>query len=238
MLWFPVMQTLSKSWLHAILVFAAGVLAFLAFDATFEAFEFVERVPGVYDGELLFVLGVFGAVLSVSAISAWRDGRMKSDEVATDGGNPGGLWLAYLVALSIGLHNLAEGLAIGGSFALGRVSLGAFLVIGFMLHNVTEGPAVVAPLAESERPALYHFGLLGLIAGAPVVLGGWIGSLWLSPTVGVFFLALGVGAIIQVNWEILKMVRGDGGQVGTPLNLIAFFAGITIMYVTDIFVMI
>lgn len=61
-----------------------------------------------------------------------------------------GLWIAYLVALGIGLHNLAEGFAIGSAFVLGRVSLGAFLVIGFMLHNVTEGPAVIAPVAHGE----------------------------------------------------------------------------------------
>jgi hypothetical protein len=83
-----------------------------------------------------------------------------------------GLWVAYLVAVGIGLHNLAEGLAIGRSFALGRFSLGAFLILGFALHNVTEGPAVVAPLTRGERPPVKHFLALGVIAGAPVILAG------------------------------------------------------------------
>jgi len=232
MLWFPYIKTMSDRWLHAVLLFAAGVLGFLAFDAGFEAFELAERVPGAYEGNLLIVFGIFGALLLVQAISAWREGRV----AAGDKQASSGLWIAYLVAVGIGLHNLAEGLAIGSSFALVRVSLGAFLVIGFMLHNVTEGPAVVAPVARGERPALKHFAALGVIAGAPVILGGWIGSLAYSPTIGAFFLAIGVGAILQVDWEIARMVRDAGGRVASATNLLAFLLGLGIMYVTDLFV--
>ncbi|WP_440009265.1 ZIP family metal transporter [Halomicrococcus sp. SG-WS-1] len=232
MLWFPYIKTMSDRWLHAVLLFAAGVLGFLAFDAGFEAFELAERVPGAYEGNLLVVFGIFGAFLLVQAISAWREGRV----AAGDSRASSGLWIAYLVAVGIGLHNLAEGLAIGSSFALGRVSLGAFLVIGFMLHNVTEGPAVVAPVARGKRPSLKHFAALGVIAGAPVILGGWIGSLAYSPTIGAFFLAIGVGAILQVNWEIARMVRDAGGRVASATNLLAFLLGFAIMYVTDLFV--
>jgi len=232
MLWFPYIKTMSDRWLHAVLLFAAGVLGFLAFDAGFEAFELAERVPGAYEANLLIVLGIFGALLLVQSISAWREGRV----AAGDGRASSGLWIAYLVAVGIGLHNLAEGLAIGSSFALGRVSLGAFLVIGFMLHNVTEGPAVVAPVARDERPSIKHFAALGIIAGAPVILGGWIGSLAYSPTIGAFFLAIGVGAILQVNWEIARMVRDAGGRVASATNLLAFLIGLGVMYVTDLFV--
>ena len=232
MLWFPYIKTMSDRWLHAVLLFAAGVLGFLAFDAGFEAFELAQRVPGAYEGNLLVVFGILGALTLVQAISAWRKGRV----AAGDSRASSGLWIAYLVAVGIGLHNLAEGLAIGSSFALGRVSLGAFLVIGFMLHNVTEGPAVVAPVARGKRPSLKHFAALGVIAGAPVILGGWIGSLAYSPTIGAFFLAIGVGAILQVNWEIAGMVRDAGGRVASATNLLAFLLGLGVMYVTDLFV--
>jgi zinc transporter ZupT len=232
MLWFPYIKTMSDRWLHAVLLFAAGVLTFLAFDAGFEAFELAERIPGAYEGNLLVVFGIFGALLLVQSISAWREGRV----AAGDRRASSGLWIAYLVAVGIGLHNLAEGLAIGSSFAPGRVPPGAFPVIGFMLHNVTEGPAVVAPVARGERPSLRHFAALGVIAGAPVILGGWIGSLAYSPTIGAFFLAIGVGAILQVNWEIARMVRDAGGRVASATNLLAFLLGLGVMYVTDLFV--
>lgn len=44
-------------------------------------------------------------------------------------------------------------------------------MIGFMLHNVTEGPAVIAPIARGTRPSVWHFGALGGLAGVPVILG-------------------------------------------------------------------
>ena len=231
MLWFPFLQSMSDRWLHAILAFSAGILAFLAIDAGFEAFELGEQVPGAFEGTALVALGIIGALLAVQAISAWRQGRAEAGDARAQSG----LWVAYLVAIGIGLHNLAEGLAIGSSFALGRVSLGAFLVIGFMLHNVTEGPAVVAPVARGERPNVLHFVGLGFIAGAPVILGGWLGSLAFSPTLGAFFLAVGVGAILQVIWELREMVSRNG-RVGSALNLVTFLVGLVVMYVTDLFV--
>ena len=231
MLWFPFLQSMSDRWLHAILAFSAGILAFLAIDAGFEAFEMSERVPGAYEGTALVALGIIGALLAVQSVSAWRTGRA----AAGDARAQSGLWVAYLVALGIGLHNLAEGLAIGSSFALGRVSLGAFLVVGFMLHNVTEGPAVVAPVARGERPSLWHFVGLGALGGAPVILGGWLGSLAYSPTLGAFFLAVGVGAILQVVWELRGMINRDG-RVGSALNLATFLAGLVVMYATDLLV--
>ncbi|WP_410765632.1 ZIP family metal transporter [Haloferax sp. DFSO60] len=231
MLWFPFLQSMSDRWLHAILAFSAGILAFLAIDAGFEAFELGAEVPGAFEGTALVVLGIVGALLAVQSVSAWRKGRADAgDERAQSG-----LWVAYLVALGIGLHNLAEGLAIGSSFALGRVSLGAFLVVGFMIHNVTEGPAVVAPVARGERPRLAHFVGLGVLAGAPVILGGWLGSLAFSPTLGAFFLAIGVGAILQVVWELRGMISRNG-RVASALNLVTFLVGLVVMYVTDLFV--
>ncbi len=232
MLWYPYIRSMRDRWLHAVLLFAAGVLAFLAFDAGFEALELTDDIPGVYEGELLIVLGVVGAALLVQAIGAYGDESTEPGEASTSG-----LQLAYLVAVGIGLHNLAEGLAIGSAFALGRASLGAFLVIGFMLHNVTEGPAVVAPAArERRRPALWHFVALGAIAGVPVIIGGWIGSLAYAPIIGAFFLAVGVGAILQVDWEIANMVRDNSGRLGTATNLLAFLAGFIVMYATDLLV--
>jgi zinc transporter ZupT len=232
MLWFPFLQSMSDRWLHAVLAFSAGVLAFLAIDAGFEALELAEAVPGSLEGTALVALGAVGTFLLVEAISDWQTSKARAD----GGRRTQGLRVAYLVAIGIGLHNLAEGLAIGGAFALGRVSLGAFLVVGFMLHNVTEGPAVVAPVAGGERPALRHFALLGLIAGAPVILGGWLGSLSLSPVVGALFLAVGVGAILQVDYEILGMVRDAGGRPGSAANLAAFLVGLVLMYATDLLV--
>jgi ZIP family zinc transporter len=225
MLWFPLMRDLPQNYLHGVLALAVGVLTFLAIDAGVEAFAEAGAIPGAFEGPLLVVTAILGSVLLIQAVAAYlRDGEALSP-----------LGLAYMVALGIGLHNLAEGLAIGGAFAIGRASLGAFLVIGFMVHNVTEGPAVVAPLAKGRRPTLWHFGALGLIAGAPVILGGWLGSLAQSPTLGALFLAVGVGAILQVNLELGGMIRREGG-LARPAPLVGFLLGLLVMYGTDLLV--
>jgi ZIP family zinc transporter len=230
MLWLPYLRSVSDRALHAVLVFAVGVLAFLGFDALVDVGEFMESVPGGYEGPFLFALGVAGSVLVIQGISAWQESRTE--------GETSRLRTAYLVAVSIGLHNLAEGLAIGTAFALGRVELGAFLVVGFLVHNVTEGPAIVGPLARGRRPGIEHFAALGLIGGAPVIVGAWIGSYAFSPTLGVFFLAIGLGAILQVVWEMADLVRGDDSlaSIGTPVNAGAFLFGAVFMYVTGLFI--
>ena len=100
-------------------------------------------------------------------MSAWLAGAARA-------GASGGT-LALLVAVGIGLHNLGEGVAIGSAYSVGALALGAFLVVGFALHNTTEGLAIVAPIAHL-RPSLGRLALLGLLAGAPAVLGAWIGA--------------------------------------------------------------
>ncbi len=226
MMWYPAMQKMKDRSLHAVLAFSAGILAFLVFDAGFESFEFAAEAPSAYNGALLVILGILGALVLVQAVM---------DRIDT--GESRGLVVAYGVAFGIGLHNLAEGLAIGSTYALGRVSLGAFLIIGFMVHNVTEGPAIVAPVARGERPWLGHFVGMGALAGLPTILGGWIGALAFSPTLGAFFLAVGVGALLQVIFDITGIIR-DAGELLTASNLVGFLAGFIVMYLTEFLVVV
>ncbi len=225
MFWFPFIRTMRTKWLHAVLAFSAGILGFLIVDAGFEALEVAEEVPTFYAGPLLVVLGIVGALLLVQSIMDWR----------TDDADESRLALAYSAALGIGLHNFAEGLAIGGAFALGRTSLGAFLIVGFMAHNITEGPVFVAPLAEGERPSLGHFGALGLLAGAPAIVGGWIGVLTQSPLLIALFLAIGVGALLQVVFDIGELIQ-DAGSLRSVPNLAGFGIGLIVMYATDLLI--
>ena len=52
------------------------------------------------------------------------------------------------IAAAIGVHNFAEGLAIGVSARAGAISLATVLIIGFALHNATEGFGIVGPLGD------------------------------------------------------------------------------------------
>ncbi|MEK6828100.1 MAG: hypothetical protein AABX78_02005 [Nanoarchaeota archaeon] len=157
------------------------------------------------------------------------------------GENYQALMWGYLIALGIGLHNLGEGLAIGSAYAVGEIALGSLLVIGFMVHNVTEGVAIVVPLTKTFKQIkhfLMHLIIMGLIAGVPTIAGTLIGGFSYSAALGVFFLAIGAGAIFDVAFDILnQMSKGSWLSIFTFTNVLGFLAGLLIMYATGFLVL-
>jgi zinc transporter, ZIP family len=143
---------------------------------------------------------------------------------------------AFLVAIGIGLHNLGEGLAIGSAYAVGSLALGAALVVGFALHNTTEGLAIVAPVARSGAARLRTLAALGLLAGAPAVLGAWIGASAFHPSAAALLFGVGAGAIAQVIVQILPQVRERDGRLLTPLVSGGLMTGLLVMYATGLLV--
>ena len=223
MLWYPFMRRLDRKWLNAILALTVGLLVFLFVDMLLEALELAAEAPGVFQGVPVVI---FGMLLSLGVLLAV--GRRAGEQTP--------LRVAMLIALGIGLHNLGEGLAIGAAFATGATALGSFLVIGFTLHNITEGIGIVAPLTRRERPPWRVFLLLALLAGAPAILGTWIGALAFSPFLAALFLSLGAGAILQVIWEVGKLLMRDARREGrsalTWLNFGGAALGVLVMYLT------
>jgi zinc transporter ZupT len=141
-----------------------------------------------------------------------------------------------VIAVGIGLHNLGEGLAIGAAYNLGEIALGAFLVVGFIIQNITEGLGIIAPVLR-DRPGIGGLALLGLIGGGPAVIGSWIGGFAPSPTLAVLFLAIGAGAIFQVIYEVAKLIRKDTAKNATPLLVFSgVVAGMLLLWVTGLFI--
>jgi ZIP family zinc transporter len=138
------------------------------------------------------------------------------------------------VALGIGLHNLGEGLAIGSSFALGELQLGSFLIVGFMIHNVTEGLGIATPVAKSRVTVLALAGL-AVVAGAPTVLGAWVGGYTSSDVLGALFFAIAAGAALQVVVEVGRYVaRTAPGGLRSGHAIAGFVVGVATMYATGV----
>jgi zinc transporter ZupT len=230
LLWLPFLKRLDRRWIHFALALTGGLLVFLAVEALHEALEMAERVAGAFQGTGLVAVGTLGAWLVLQALG----GRRKTAEGA-DTPAAGRLRLAFLIALGIGLHNLGEGLAIGAAYAQGAVTLGAVLLVGFMIHNTTEGLGIVAPIAQ-DSPSIKTLALAGLLAGAPTILGAWLGGVSYSPLLGTLALSLGAGAIIQVLGVLYRVVSRETGHVWSPLNALGVAAGLVLMYGTGLLV--
>ncbi len=227
LLWLPSLRRADPRWLAAFMALTAGLLTFLAVDALSEAVALQAALPGALGGAGLVLLGVALSALGMTFLSS----RLSRGREGT-----AGIVLALLVAIGIGVHNLGEGLAIGTSFAFGELQLGTFLIVGFMIHNVTEGLGIAAPLAEGRHRTTF-LQLLGLtvIAGAPTILGTWVGGYASNDMLGVLFFGVAAGAALQVVFEVGRFVsRTAPGGLRSGWVIGGYLAGITVMYLTGL----
>src|SRR5947209_1752966 len=136
------------------------------------------------------------------------------------------------IATAIGLHNFAEGLAIGVSANAGAIGLTTVLIVGFGLHNATEGFGIVGPLA-GVRPSWRWLGAMGLIGGGPTFLGTIVGYQVNSPVLELCFYSVAAGAILYVVGEIWTAMRRHGHRT---LGLLLLSAGFLCGVATDLIV--
>ena len=228
LLWLPSLRRVKEEWLTAFMALTGGLLTFLGVEALFEAFQFQAVVPGALGGPGLVLLGVAGSFLTMTFISGRFSGKA--------GGAIGGVALATLVAIGIGLHNFGEGLAIGTSFSFGQLTLGSFLIVGFMIHNVTEGLGIAAPAADEGAALSWpRLATLTLIAGGPAILGAWLGGFAANDVLAALFFGAAAGAAFEVVAEVVRYVaRRAPGGLRSGYAIGGFLAGIAIMYVTGL----
>jgi len=231
MLWLPWIRRIPPAWLRGVMALTVGLLAFLAIDATLEGLELAGAGSQAFGGAALVLIGAVVAFLALTGVSGWLGQRRRA---ARDAGASGG-HLALLVAVGIGLHNLGEGVAIGAAYSAGALALGAFLVVGFALHNTTEGLAIVAPIAHL-RPSLGRLALLGVIAGAPAVLGAWIGAAAFNSSLAAFLFGFGAGAIVQVIVQLAPSLRDGDGRALHPVAVTGLLTGMALMFATGLLV--
>jgi hypothetical protein len=226
MLWLPWIRRIPHAALRAVMAVTVGLLAFLAIDATLEGIELAGEGSQAFGGAALVFLGAAVSYLGLTGVTAWMERRRAGAS---------GERLALLIAIGIGLHNLGEGVAIGSSYAVGALALGAFLVVGFAIHNTTEGLAIVGPLAD-RQPSLKRLALLGLVAGAPAILGAWIGAAAFNASIAAFLFGFGAGAIAQVIVQLVPSLRDDSGRALHPLAVGGLLAGMAVMFATGLLV--
>ncbi|MDH5508648.1 MAG: metal transporter [Anaerolineae bacterium] len=227
--WFPALKKLGRRWMVFLMAATIGLLIFLGLDTLAEALELAAEVPAAFQGIGLIGIGGVATFFLLEAISKRQDAVDRSGEAKR-------LSIAYLISLGIGLHNLGEGLAIGAAYNIGEASLGTFLVVGFIIQNITEGLGIIAPVLQ-DRPKIRHLAWLGIIGGAPAILGAWVGGLSPSPTLAVLFLGIGAGAIFQVVYEINKLIQNDTTKQEKSMMVFSgVVSGMLVLWVTGLLI--
>ena len=209
-------------------VMSAGILLFIFWDVLNAAHEILESsLVSARDGAgwMPFVAragmaigGIAAGALGLARVEAAMLRRRPrvpisggSDHALAGGAPPtavlvaevrrASLMLGMLIAVAIGLHNFSEGLAIGVSARTGEIGLATTLIVGFALHNATEGFGIVGPLGDI-RPSWRWLFLAGLIGGGPTFLGTLVGERVTSPVLEICFYTLAAGAILYVIGQI------------------------------------
>jgi len=227
--WFPALRQLGRRTMTFLMAATAGLLIFLGLDTLAEALEFAGEVPSAFQGIGLIGIGAVATFLLLDAISKQQT-NASADETQRR------LSIAFMIAVGIGFHNLGEGLAIGAAYNVGEIALGTFLVVGFIIQNITEGLGIIAPVLR-DRPSIKNLAVMGLIGGAPAILGAWIGGYTPSPFLAVLFLAIGAGAIFEVIYEIAKLIQKDTTREPMPMTVFSgVLAGMLLLWVTGLLI--
>jgi ZIP family zinc transporter len=243
----------------ALAMFSVGILAFIFMDVTSHAEAIVASalesfkasksgLPHVLALFALLAIGFTAGTAGISLVERSLRARRSSPPLA--GGSVSAafgpqeladpelearrraLGTSMSIAAAIGLHNFAEGLAIGVSARSGAIALATMLIIGFAVHNATEGFGIVGPLG-GLRPSWGWLALAGLIGGGPTFLGTVVGYQVRSDSLELCFYALAGGAIVYVMGEIWSATRRYGYRT---LGLYVLAAGFLAGVATDLIV--
>ncbi len=212
---------------------SAGILLFLFFDIFGQLAEPIEatlaesKLAGFFPLFAIFIVGFSGGLLGLIFFEQ-RFIRLRNANAAQTLAPTN---LSLLIAIGIGLHNFAEGLAIGQSAGSGLVAFATILIIGFGLHNATEGFGIIGPLVGKERPSWGFLGLMGLIGGGPTFVGTMVGYYFVSAAMSVLFLSLAASALVYIIGELFQMNWRSATKISASYGILV---GLLIAFITDL----
>jgi len=241
----------------ALAMFSVGVLAFLFAEVLVHGVEIIEETfeeLGEGEGSLAeglglgllfaagFTAGTAGLALAEKRMRPPKDAppiaggatdamTVEQAELVADdlAARARALRTGMTIAAAIGIHNFAEGLAIGVSASTGEIGLATVLIIGFAVHNATEGFGIIGPLGE-HRPTWTWLAIAGLVGGAPVFVGAMVGYEVTSEPLELLFYSVSAGAILYVIGEVWTAMRRLGHR---ELGLLMLSAGLFLGAATE-----
>lgn len=213
-----VTKVMDPAWESFLIGLSTGILTYLFFDLMHETVE----LTGVHD-LVSWTIFVGSLLVSFVGLVAVEEHLQRRNPPVI---NP--LFLPFMIAVGMGLHNLGEGLAIGASYANGEWALNGLLVGGFALHNGTEGFGIMGPVGRTPL-SLKDTVLLGLLAGGPTCLGTVISGYAVSSYLSVAFYTLAAGSLLYVIVSLVALSYTTGHRLKTAMGM---FIGVSVMFAT------
>ncbi len=130
-----------------------------------------------------------------------------------------------ILALGVALHNFPEGFAIGAGY-MADETLGLALALMIMLQNIPEGMALSVPMIAGGIKRIKIVGFAAL-AGVPMGIGAWMGTVIGSFSDMILSLGLGfaAGAMLYIIFDELipnahELSKSHAPTFGTVLGVL------------------
>lgn len=234
-------KVINKRMLNVMLGFASGVMIAASFWSllapAIEMAEGLGMTPWLV-ATIGFLLGAFSLYIADKLIPHMHFGDNQTPE-----GPPSSLRRSILLVLSITLHNIPEGLAVGVAFgavafdpSIQTVMAGVILAIGIGIQNFPEGAAVSIPLRRegfSRRKAFFY----GQLSGMVEPIAGVLGALLVTQMQFIlpYALAYAAGAMIYVVVEeLIPEAQLDRSTEGSHYATWGIIIGFTVMMILDV----
>lgn len=232
-------KKVNKSIMDGMLGFAAGVMIAASFwsllSPAIEMAENLNMIPwliaflGFFAGGLLLFLG--------DKVFNYFDKKNSFNKRIT---HDGSFKRVLMLILSITLHNIPEGLAVGVAFGSvfygldgASVASASILALGIGLQNFPEGTAVSVPLRReglSRKKAFFY----GQLSGIVEPISGVIGALLVLKVRFIlpFLLAFAAGAMIYV--VVQELIPASQSNQKKELMALFTLIGFSVMMILDV----
>lgn len=234
-------KKVNKNVLDAMLGFAAGVMIAASFwsllSPAIEMAESLNMIPwiitfiGFFSGGVLLYIG--------DKLFNFFNNRF-SKKTNKDNNKVNSFKRCLMLILSITLHNIPEGLAVGVAFGSviynlngATLSSACLLALGIGLQNFPEGTAVSVPLRREGMPRKKAF-FFGQLSGIVEPISGVIGALlvlkvrFLLP----FLLSFAAGAMIYV--VVQELIPESQSNKRKDLMALFTLVGFSVMMILDV----
>ena len=212
----------NKKFLSYALGFSGGIMLYLSFiEILPEAREGLVEELGKMSGNAVAIISFFFGMLLVGMVDKILPNLEKenSEEIIDDGEFKCLYKMGVLSAITIGIHNFPEGLAVFFS-GMKDLRLGFTMMVAIGLHNMAVGLAIGIPIyysTGSKKKAILFSSVTALCAPLGALLGYSIMLQFLNETVFGIIFGIVAGMMVFISLDEILPTAEEYGEHHTVI---------------------